>query len=61
MYNFYQSIYIYIYIYILHCMMFGATGHSLSVCTHLEENNVLKSTPNHKKSILGMFHIESIC
>ena len=42
-------------------MMFGATGHTLSVCTYLEGNNFLKSTPNHIKSILGMFHIESIC
>ena len=34
----YLYIYIYIYLFILHCMMFGATGHTLSVCTHLEEN-----------------------
>ena len=33
-------------------MMFDATGHTLSVCTHLEENNFLKSTPNHKKAFL---------
>ena len=33
-------------------MIFGATGHTLSACTHLEENNFLKSTPKHKKEFL---------
>ena len=33
-------------------MMFGATDHTLSSCTHLEENNFLKSTLKHKKEFL---------
>ena len=40
-------------------MQFGATGHTLSACTHLEENNFLESTPTHKKEFLECFTLKA--